>query len=297
MAPFYNTIKCQAMYKTGEPCRNMAYYSIHKLNKIKFVCGVHSQKIERIVLPKDPDAKFKLDKLLNERQLLVEKVAKNNKQLGKKGDVICTKLKMMKQPEHIDGYLKVFPNFKHGNRKDGYGCPSLSPKSLGPINHGQPSLPISLNLENFHQGNKVFKCEVDERGEPLPIFFDSQIKMYKDKVPHRYKFDKQNIPLYSVWRRNDGKLVKYTYFESRQFYCTYYERMVPKLSAFKKLKKMVDNGYNLQIIGYDAYPITKDMETLYKDISRPFGHELVLYTLLTEEKENYPWRKYKTEKF
>ena len=61
---------------------------------------------------------------------------------------------MMKPPEHIDGYLKVFPNFKHQNRKDGFGCASLSPKALGPVSDGSRH---AKNIENFHQGAKIFE--------------------------------------------------------------------------------------------------------------------------------------------
>lgn len=210
----------------------------------------------------------------------------------------------MKQPEHIDGFLKVFPNFKHQNRDDGFGCKSLSPKDMGPIDHGQPSLPIALNLENFHQGNKVFPSEVDqtdEEKEPLESFFVTQREMYLDPIPHRHKKEavgkNKNIPVYSIWERKDHTLVKCSYFQSRQFYCTFYERIAPTLEDFKYLQNLLEKGYNLQICGYDGYEVTQSLEEHYKDISRPFGHELVLYTLLTAKPEDYPWRKYKTEDF
>lgn len=61
---------------------------------------------------------------------------------------------------------------------------------------------------------------------------------------------------------------------------------------------MIEDGYNLRICGYDAYdPHHYNMEDCYCDISRPFGHELVLYTMLTEPEEKWPWRKYKTFDF
>ena len=104
----------------------------------------------------------------------------------------------------------------------------------------------------------------------------------------------------------------------------------------------MDQGYNLELCGFDAYPIQNDIEEKsklpkstksakskvaksakneeedsnanantnanteteeltiedhYLDSSKPFGHELVLYTMLTINPENYPWRKYKTEDF
>ena len=42
---------------------------------------------------------------------------------------------------------------------------------MGPIVHQQPDLPPSQNLENFHQGNKVFSTEYDTRTKkPMPSF-------------------------------------------------------------------------------------------------------------------------------
>ena len=40
--------------------------------------------------------------------------------------------------------------------------------------------------------------------------------------------------------------------------------------------------------------INKALWQAYNDTSRPFGHELVLYTLLMlERKEDYPWNRYR----
>lgn len=65
------------------------------------------------------------------------------------------------------------------------------------------------------------------------------------------------------------------------------------------LKKKVKDGYNLQIVGYDGRSMagTTPLQA-YLDASAPFGHELVLWTMLTvENKDNYPWRKHKTFEF
>ena len=100
----------------------------------------------------------------------------------------------------MHGWWPIFPNAKHGGRTDGAGCPSLSPKIMGPIDHGQPSLPPAQNLENLHQGNKVFPSEaVDSHGEathvkdvhnsivhkpfvPSPTFFETQREMYEKRA-------------------------------------------------------------------------------------------------------------------
>lgn len=296
MSTFYGETICSATLKSGEPCKNKAYF----LSNGKFLCGMHSKKdSERKELPKDPNKGEKKEQIFKEMMERCKKIAAENKKKGKKGIVICSKLRMMKEPEYKEGFLCVFPNYKHQNRKDGFGCKSLSPKDMGPVKHGQPGLPIALTIENFHQGNKVFECEIDKNRKPLKRFYETREKMYQDPVPHRHKEEAKgkNIPVFSVWVDKQGNEHHLSYFESRQFYCTFYERMAKKLPDFKRLRKMIDDGFNLQIVGYDAYPVTKTVEEHYKDISRPFGHELVLYTLLTEKEENYPWRKFATFDF
>lgn len=299
--PFYGESVCMDRYKNGKPCKNQAYYAVTtSLNDSRFVCGQHRGKYPRFTtLLEDPNKKEKQEQKRVKDMLEVEDHAAKNREMKKSGNVICTGLKMMKNPEHYEGYLKVFPNFKHQNRKDGFGCASLSPKSMGPVVHPQPGLPTAFNLENFWQFSKVFPDEVDEKGVILPIFFERQITAFLDKIPHRHKPNATgNIPLYSVWKRPDGSLVKYKYIKARQFYCHYYERFALQNKDFQTLKEYLKTGHNLQICGYDAYPVTESLEKHYLDDSRPFGHELVLYALLTvDDPENYPWRKYKTEEY
>jgi hypothetical protein len=111
----------------------------------------------------------------------------------------------MKEPEHHKGFLKVFPNFKHQGRKDGYGCKSLSPMYLGPVHHGQPGLPAAENIENFHQGSKCFEEETDEEGNPSEVYVENRLKFYKDPIPHRHKYHgkekNKNTPLLCVGRQ------------------------------------------------------------------------------------------------
>ena len=316
--PYYGETYCTALYKSGvnkgKRCKNKAYYYIYdSLDKKdnKYVCGVHSKKNNREDLIKNPNAKEELAKKLKDRKELVQKTALHNKSLGIKGGIICSKFRMMKESPHVDGYMKVFPNFKHGNRKDGFGCKTLSPKFLGPINHGQLGLPVSLNLENFFQGAKCFASELDKKGEPSQDFYDSQIAMFKDPIPHRHKDvaktikGNKNICKFWVWKTKSGEEKHFTYFECRQFYCTFYERLAKEEDEFNKLLKYKEDGYNLQIIGYDGYDIrevkgetiSEKLYNCYLDTSRPFGHELCLLSLLVLEEGEYPWRKFKTEEF
>ena len=178
---FYGSVTCEK-----PRCTNKAYWKTAQGH----VCGIHSKRASRSPLQKDPYAKQKAAKQRRERQRLVEEQAATNISLGRKGTVKCAKLRMMSKAPHIDGYLKVFPNFKHENRTDGFGCKSLSPKFMGPIHHQEPKLPSAKNLENYHQSAKVFPHEVDEKGNPKPEFWTLLAERYQDTKPYRHKYSK-----------------------------------------------------------------------------------------------------------
>lgn len=310
--PYYGESMCGATYasgvKKGQGCGNYAYYLT---NDRKIRCGVHSKKDQRKELAKNPNAAKNKKQLLADRQELCVKEAQKNNEKGVKGEIICAKLRMRQEAPHEDSYLKVFPNFKHDNREDGFGCKSLSPMSLGPIAHNQPGLPVSLNLENFHQGSKVFKSELLQDGTIGPDFFRTQLEMFQDPIPHRHKEvakeikGNKNICHSWVWKRQDGTMVEFQYVQCRQFYCNYYERLATQQENFTNLMKLRDAGYNLMIVGYDGRDVreipgttmAEKLETCYLDASKPFGHELCLLALLTLTPEEYPWRKHKTEDF
>ena len=293
IVPKYGQINCER-----PNCQNKAYYQLDS----HYVCGVHSRnKPNRIELVKmSSSEKTQQKKELHAIDLkLIDLARKKNISLGEVGQVIVSQLKMMREPEQHKGFLKVFPNFKHQNRTDGFGCQSLSPMSLGPVDHGQPNLPPCLNIENFHQGSKCFAEEIDENGNPSVIYYENRLKFYLDKTPHRHKFQgtekkNKNIPLFFLWVDKQGNEHRLNYIQSRQFYCNFYERLASKQEDFLKLQQLIKNGTPIQICGYDGRPIGhRPIEEEYLDPSKPFGHELVLATMLIENPENYPWKKYK----
>lgn len=295
--PFFGQSTCTGKTKNGRPCENAAYYSVPSplTNSRMIRCGVHSKKGKRKELKKDPNAKRKRENELKEHAETVEKKRKTDE----RGEITCVKMRMMKPVPLREGFLLVFPNNRHQNRVDGFGCASLSPMQLGPVKHGQKGLPDALTIENYHQFNKCFPVEVDEKNDPLPVLYEKQKKAYQDPVPHRHKYKREeilkmgcanaNTPLFSIHLDQDGKERRYSYVDSRFFYCVWYEKLATQTDDFKRLKEKFDSGYSLCICGYDAYPPTKDLYDHYCDPSRPFGHELVLYSLLVGEK---PWRRY-----
>jgi hypothetical protein len=202
---------------------------------------------------------------------------------------------MAREVPLVDGIQNVFPNYRHQGRKDGWGMKSLSPKSIGPIKHGQPGLPDAKNLENFHQGSKWFK------GFTYEEFKEAQLDMFNDPEPHRHhrhahKLDngKRNTPHGFVWIDKSGKEHGVKYQNCRQFYCHFYERAVLKDNNFLQLVDAIERGVNLNIVGYDGYNQTNGIDIHYYDASRPFGHEMVLYTMLKYPESVWPWRSHKT---
>jgi hypothetical protein len=304
---YFGETICQATFKTtNKQCTNKAYY---KQNN-QYLCGVHSNNRDRTTLPINPNKAINKLKEIEKQIEILKEVAKENRDNDLQGDIILSKMRMMQDVEYINGYMCIFPNFKHQNRQDGFGCAELSPKSIGPIEHGMPNLPSAKNLENYHQFSKFWDFEFDDNNKLRAKYLEKRKEGYLDETPHRHKYDRKtlkkynkniNIPKCSIYYDKYGKEHRYNYLECRYFYCHFYELLAPQEPDFKKLQKYIKRGFNLNIVGYDAYPVdhkdkksmVKDLWICYNDTSKPFGHELVLYTLLRIKKSaNYPWNKY-----
>ena len=196
----------------------------------------------------------------------------------------------------------MFPNYKHQNRADGFGCASLSPMSLGPVKHRQKGLPDCKLLENYHQFNKVYDCDLGKDGKPDKKFYKDQISAYRSSTGQRHKYKgkmmikgvlKRPSTLYCLHLDTNGRPTKYDYVQSRYLYCYFYEKLVKGVADLATLRSMLKKGTNLQLVGYDGYPVIKDLMFHYTNPAKPFGHEMVLYTLLTEsDPREYPWHKY-----
>ena len=332
-APFHGQVICEAVIKkTKAKCSNKAYYE----QQGKYYCGVHSStKKQRTKLVVDPQKDEKRRLELVRWKVDVEEVATVNQANGKKGHVRVGKLRMMRAPPHVAGYLKVFPNFRHGKRVDGFGCKTLSPKDLGPVKHGMLDWPDAENLENYHQGAKIFLNEViineeeytsQEEKEADSLFdldytirpeaIDLRKKMYLDPIPYRHKFkypamkkvvaDSTNLnkPLFSVYYHQylEGKERRFTYLQCRYFYCHWYQVLTLYNAELENLQDKIKHGYNLHVLGYDGREVERLSSTeslsdclyrYYLDESKPYGHELVLYTLLVlSDSKDYPWNRF-----
>jgi hypothetical protein len=302
---YYGESSCSATLKSGKPCSNRAYYST---DAGELVCGVHRKGRATVELRKRPEAELTAIRA-DKKQAgddAIETCRLANVAAGRRGSVALYRMRMMRAVPDLPGYRRVYPNYKHQDRRDGLGCARLSPMSLGPVRHGQPGLPDALNVENFHQGSKLFREEVSENGNPLPRYYNNRRDFYLDPVPHRHKYkgtgSNKNVPLCFIWVAKDGEEHRLSYVESRQFYCNFYERLARQEPDYTRLEQLLARGVNLQLCGYDAHPPgeNQSVEEMYLDATKPFGHERVLYAMLTcarGDEESLPWRKHKTFDF
>lgn len=286
--PYAGEAQCEGTFASGKrkgmKCDRKGYY--YDDGQIR--CGVHSDKETRMKLRKKPvDTSEK-----KEREEKIEAARAQNQKEGVCGDLKLYRMGMMKPVVSCSGYINVFPNYRHAGRTDGLGLATLSPMRLGPVEHGQPGLPIAQTIEGFHQCSKWFREESREQ------FEESRLKGYATKEPERRKFP--GAPLCFVWVDEQGVEHHLDYITSRQFYCNFYERLVVKEKEFSFLRNLHESGDNLQICGYDAYPMgatAEEIEASYVNEKEPFGHERVLFAMLLLDEDDYPWRKHKTFEF
>eukprot|EP01027_Heterolobosea_sp_BB2_P014653 GEZU01021019.1.p1 GENE.GEZU01021019.1~~GEZU01021019.1.p1 ORF type:complete len:358 (+),score=89.05 GEZU01021019.1:60-1133(+) len=238
----------------------------------------------------------------------VMEAQKKNKAAGVRGKIWV---------DHLPGRFSgrkwpMKPGFKNVNVCSGAAgiWKQLSPMKLGPIKIGEylnenqqakdkgmsaykvPMPETAQNMENLWQFSKVWRGEFDEKkGIPIKDFFTRRASGWKDNTGHRHvkkgndpSTGKPYVPLFAWWA---GEKLKYIEAR-RRIYCPIYAREVANTAAFKKLMQMVDDGFNVQILGHDGYNRgTLTWNQCFLDERRPFGHEMVLACLLEGVA---PWR-------
>lgn len=283
---------CTGVTAKGEVCSQRARFLLNGALK----CGRHAPKgSKRTVLEMNPNAAAQREQELRAHAASVREAQEINNAEDERGHVIVRQLRMGQPSELVTGYLLVFPNNKHGNRADGYGCEALSPMRLGPVQHGEPGVPTALNIENYHQAAKVFSHELEDDGTTVKAaFFELRDKLYQDAKAHRHKPGAIGVPEFSVHLDAYAGERRYAYVESRYFYCHWYERLAKATAECAHLRAQLQRGVNLCITGYDGRPVSEQgIEAEYLDAGKPFGHEMVLYCLLTiADPAQYPWNRY-----
>lgn len=313
-----NAITTVIIYK-GErkctQCERLAYYTQYGIPR----CGFHSKKSTRRNMPLNPVKEA--EKRAKMQNYYAAACANTEKKIS---------LRRLHQfgaftPSEL-GFFTVLPNMFSG----GPFFPSpahpdfviklrnFSPMRLGPIEHLEPDLPVAKSLENWYQGRKVFRSEVvDVDGgdlTPLPRALEARMKRYQDSTPHRHKLgntkkkhmeaagladgENVNVALYTLFRNRFTREEKrYTYIQGRMFYCCWYERLVRRQKEWERLLALYKEGRSLLICGPDARdhegPLSQSLICdWYRDESIPFGHEMVLATMLFlhESPLVQPWR-------
>lgn len=130
------------------------------------------------------------------------------------------------------------------------------------------------------------------------------MKNYK-AVRYPNGFQGRHECVFALWPKieNPKKFIKLDYIQARKkIYCGEYARLAPKTPHFKKLKKMLDDGKNLQIVEVDGPDPTLDfppydqiskenpgldinetvIRTLVNDPQKPFGHGYCIAALLLD---------------
>ena len=261
---------CTALTKGGIPCKRIAFF----IQNDAVFCSCHS----------NPEVRQKIAATPVVAELWKE-AASINVQCGRQGTVLCARLSYGGVSNRDVRFLRVFPNYKHQERSDGFGCSSLSPMSI-------PIPCEATSLENYYQGSKKFSHETWQD------YLDSRQRMFTDPVPHRHKYRRGMKPECSFYLNKNGEIQAYDYLGARYFYCRWYEVLTRRNEDLQQLRKLRERGVNLMICGYDASPELRveNAWEKYHDLRTPFGHESVLFCILTIENiADYPWTRFYRE--
>jgi len=128
-------------------------------------------------------------------------------------------------------------------------------------------------------------------GEEWEAYFVRRARIYAKATPKRRYIERDAGIAGACFGSPEDGVVQYV--PSRVFYCTAYERAVSQLPEFKFLEGLVDDGFNVLILGPDGHPLelgAEHIDAAYVDPSKPFGHERVLVAMLRGER---PWKKRK----
>jgi hypothetical protein len=305
--PYHGQQKCAAITARGKSCTNGAYYS----DRNNYFCGLHSNKQTRRELVKNTEFVKQQRNKEHETHLLTLDYDEHHIRRF----MVSKRLPRGKRQPYETGYLNIFPNYKDEHRTEGEGYPSLSPMCLGPIDHGFPGLPPANNLENAHQYSKFWSFELDDKDQVKADMLEIRNRGYLSTNPKRHKWTKEVlekygsvVPKFSLYYDKWGNERRYSYIECRYFYCYWYTLLVtgwspdgayvvsPCSKAREDFRKLQNKTADLNIVGPDGYPITTDIWQCYIDTTKPFGHELVLYSLLTIGTNlRLPWERYRQQ--
>lgn len=153
----------------------------------------------------------------------------------------------------------------------------LSPVYLGPIQVEQDL--VASSLDNLWHYSQVFKEDLYQ-DQIRPEWFHNWRYGFESPIGKPSSKRRHEKPEFWYW-----KGARLSEIEARrEIYCKLYAEYVVKLDIYADLKVMLKQGFNIQLFGYDAYDLEdKDPKECLHDLSRPFGHEFILYGLLVDQ--------------
>lgn len=146
----------------------------------------------------------------------------------------------------------------------------LSACLIGPIKN-----PPTINLYTLWMNCRI--NNIIKKPQGGHIYYSDNFYRYKGKT------------LFYYW---SGK--KLNEIEARkEIFCPFYVEFAVQTDSFQKIKKILKDGYNVQLIAYDATPYSTEydpdgqiLKDIFNDPSKPFTNAHVLAGLLTK---NHVW--------
>jgi hypothetical protein len=159
----------------------------------------------------------------------------------------------------------------------------FSPFVLGPVKlYDGAIVRKALNMENAWQFSKVYKCHIDDHGNPTKDYFNWAKEGWLSSRAIRYPMGKGVIPEYSLWA---GEKLDYISARKR-IYFPLYAKAVMKTSEFHILKNAYLEGKQIILWDYDGYDYLSMNMSLKDVINNPdktMGHAFVLAALIQDE--------------
>lgn len=159
---------------------------------------------------------------------------------------------------------------------------AFSPFYLGPCKlYGNF---ISKNVENAWQYSKVYRCHVDDKGNPNKRYFEWAKSGWESNWAKRYPIRKGAKPLYSLW---DGN--KLSYVNARKkIYVPLYFKAVKETPAYQRLKDLYETSekeiYLWDFDGYNNEKLGMSLKDVLNNPNRSMGHAFVLASMLEKGK-------------
>jgi len=162
---------------------------------------------------------------------------------------------------------------------------SLSPFFLGPCKLYDSN--VGKNVENSYQYCKVYKCHLNDYGEPNASYFEWRDKGWADHRANRYPMGKGSKPEYSYWLG-----CKLSYIEARkEIYIPIYYEAVRHTPAFTTLQmEYLCGDKDIYLWDFDGYN-HKELGMTYDEVvnceTKKMGHAFVLAMILEGKIEKY----------